>query len=222
MQTRLLRVLSDGEFFRVGGHTPIKVNVRIIAATHQNLEQSVQEGGFREDLFHRLNVIRIHLPALRERREDIGVLMRYFLQRAAVELNVEAKILLPDAESYLQQLSWPGNVRQVENLCRWLTVMASGQEIRVDDLPVELKQSTNTSESSSGNWESILRDWANRQFADGRDALLDEALPTFERTMIEAALARTAGRRQDAARLLGWGRNTLTRKIKELDMDVGK
>ena len=222
MQTRLLRVLSDGEFFRVGGHTPVKVNVRIIAATHQNLEQSVQEGGFREDLFHRLNVIRIHLPALRERREDIGILMRYFLQRAAVELNVEAKILLPDAEAYLQQLSWPGNVRQVENLCRWLTVMASGQEIRVDDLPVELKQSTNTSESSSGNWESILRDWANRQFADGRDALLDEALPNFERTMIEAALARTAGRRQDAARLLGWGRNTLTRKIKELDMDVGK
>jgi len=222
MQTRLLRVLSDGEFFRVGGHTPIKVNVRIIAATHQNLEQRVQEGSFREDLFHRLNVIRVHLPALRERREDIGILMRYFLQRAAVELNVDAKILLPDAEAYLKQLDWPGNVRQIENLCRWLTVMASGQEIRVDDLPTELKQSSSVAESSSGSWESILRDWANRQFADGRDDLLDEALPAFERTMIEAALARTAGRRQDAARLLGWGRNTLTRKIKELDMEISK
>ena len=222
MQTRLLRVLSDGEFFRVGGHTPIKVNVRIIAATHQNLEQRVQEGSFREDLFHRLNVIRIHLPALRERREDIGILMRYFLQRAAVELDVDAKILLPDAEAYLKQLDWPGNVRQVENLCRWLTVMASGQEIKVDDLPTELKQSSSVAESSSGSWESILRDWANRQFADGRGDLLDEALPVFERTMIEAALARTAGRRQDAARLLGWGRNTLTRKIKELDMEISK
>ena len=217
-----MRVLSDGEFFRVGGHTPIKVNVRIIAATHQNLEQRVQEGSFREDLFHRLNVIRVHLPALRERREDIGILMRYFLQRAAVELNVDAKILLPDAEAYLKQLDWPGNVRQIENLCRWLTVMASGQEIRIDDLPTELKQSSSVAESSSGSWESILRDWANRQFADGRDDLLDEALPAFERTMIEAALARTAGRRQDAARLLGWGRNTLTRKIKELDMEISK
>ena len=222
MQTRLLRVLSDGEFFRVGGHTPIKVNVRIIAATHQNLEQRVQDGSFREDLFHRLNVIRVHLPALRERREDIGILMRYFLQRAAVELNVDAKILLPDAEAYLKQLDWPGNVRQIENLCRWLTVMASGQEIKVDDLPAELKQSSSVAESSSGSWESILRDWANRQFADGRDGLLDEALPVFERTMIEAALARTAGRRQDAARLLGWGRNTLTRKIKELEMEISK
>ena len=222
MQTRLLRVLSDGEFFRVGGHTPIKVNVRIVAATHQNLEQRVQEGSFREDLFHRLNVIRVHLPALRERREDIGILIRYFLQRAAIELSVDVKTLLPDAEAYLKQLDWPGNVRHVENLCRWLTVMASGQEIKVDDLPTELKQSSSVAESSSGSWESILRDWANRQFADGRGDLLDEALPVFERTMIEAALARTAGRRQDAARLLGWGRNTLTRKIKELHMEISK
>lgn len=221
MQTRLLRVLSDGEFYRVGGRTPIKVNVRIIAATHQNLEQRVQEGSFREDLFHRLNVIRIHLPALRERREDINILMRHFLQRAALELNVDAKTLMPDAKSYLKQLSWPGNVRQIENLCRWLTVMASGQEIRVVDLPAELKQSSTVQESSGGSWESMLRDWANRQLADGRDALLDEALPVFERTMIEAALSRTGGRRQDAARLLGWGRNTLTRKIKELKMDEG-
>ncbi len=222
MQTRLLRVLSDGEFYRVGGHAPIKVDVRIIAATHQNLEQRVQEGGFREDLFHRLNVIRIHLPALRERREDINVLVRHFLHRAALELNVDAKTLMPDAEVYLRQLNWPGNVRQIENLCRWLTVMASGQEIRLDDLPAELKQSFTVVESGDGSWESLLRDWANRQLADGRHGLLGEALPLFERTMIEAALARTGGRRQDAARLLGWGRNTLTRKIKELNMDAGK
>ncbi|MFZ0469967.1 MAG: nitrogen regulation protein NR(I) [Thiogranum sp.] len=219
MQTRLLRVLSDGEFYRVGGHTPIKVNVRIIAATHQNLEQRVKQGSFREDLFHRLNVIRVHLPSLRERREDIGLLMRHFLQRAARELNVDPKTLLPDTEAYLRQLDWPGNVRQMENLCRWLTVMASGQEIRTDDLPAELRQPASGEAPSGQGWEAALKSWADRQLADGREGLLDDALPTFERVMIASALARTGGRRQDAARLLGWGRNTLTRKIKELDMD---
>jgi two-component system nitrogen regulation response regulator GlnG len=219
MQTRLLRVLSDGEFYRVGGHTPIKVNVRIIAATHQNLEQRVKQGSFREDLFHRLNVIRIHLPAMRERREDIGLLMRYFLQRAAHELNVEPKALMPETEAYLKQLDWPGNVRQLENLCRWLTVMASGQEIRIDDLPGELRQPQSTESPGGQGWEAALKSWADRQLADGHEALLDAALPAFERIMIESALARTGGRRQDAARLLGWGRNTLTRKIKELEMD---
>ncbi|MGD8672960.1 MAG: nitrogen regulation protein NR(I) [Thiogranum sp.] len=219
MQTRLLRVLSDGEFYRVGGHTPIKVNVRIIAATHQNLEQRVKQGSFREDLFHRLNVIRVHLPALRERREDIGLLMRHFLQRAARELNVDPKTLLPDSEAYLRQLDWPGNVRQMENLCRWLTVMASGQEIRIDDLPSELRQPASGEAPSGQGWEAALKSWADRQLADGREALLDDALPAFERVMIASALARTGGRRQDAARLLGWGRNTLTRKIKELEMD---
>jgi len=219
MQTRLLRVLSDGEFYRVGGHTPIKVNVRIIAATHQNLEQRVKQGSFREDLFHRLNVIRIQLPALRERREDIGLLMRHFLQRAARELNVEPKTLMPATEAYLRQLDWPGNVRQMENLCRWLTVMASGQEIHVDDLPTELRQPASTETPGGQGWEAALKSWADHQLADGREALLDEALPAFERVMITSALARTGGRRQDAARLLGWGRNTLTRKIKELDMD---
>lgn len=222
MQTRLLRVLSDGEFFRVGGHTPIKVNVRIIAATHQNLEQRVKEGSFREDLFHRLNVIRVHLPALRERREDIGLLMRHFLQRAAQELNVDAKVLSAEAEAYLRQLDWPGNVRQMENLCRWLTVMASGQEIHLEDLPAELRQPASSEAPVGQDWEANLKNWANRQLADGREKLLDEALPAFERIMIEAALARTGGRRQDAARLLGWGRNTLTRKIKELEMDVAR
>jgi len=222
MQTRLLRVLADGQFYRVGGHTPIKVDVRIIAATHQDLEKRVTEGSFREDLFHRLNVIRVHLPSLRERRDDIPILMRHFLQSAARELNVEAKALMPETELYLKQLDWPGNVRQLENLCRWLTVMASGQEIRVDDLPSELKQTKATERETAQGWEAALKSWANRQLAEGEEGLLNEALPAFERIMIEAALARTGGRRQDAARLLGWGRNTLTRKIKELDMELAK
>jgi two-component system nitrogen regulation response regulator GlnG len=222
MQTRLLRVLSDGEFYRIGGHTPIKVNVRIIAATHQNLEQRVKEGTFREDLFHRLNVIRIHLPSLRERREDIGLLMRHFLQQAAQELTVEPKQLMSDTEAYLTKLDWPGNVRQMENLCRWLTVMASGQEIRIDDLPIELRQPQGSEPPRGEGWEAGLKNWADRQLADGREDLLGEALPAFERIMIESALAKTGGRRQDAARLLGWGRNTLTRKIKELEMDVSR
>jgi two-component system nitrogen regulation response regulator GlnG len=219
MQTRLLRVLSDGEFYRVGGHTPVKVNVRIIAATHQDLEQRVKDGGFREDLFHRLNVIRIHLPSLRERREDIALLMNNFLQRAAQELEVEAKVLLPDVEAYLKQLDWPGNVRQLENLCRWLTVMAPGKEIRLDDLPVEMTRAHNADTPPDEGWEAALKIWADKQLVNGEKSLLKEALPAFERIMIEVALARTGGRRQDAARLLGWGRNTLTRKIKELEMD---
>ena len=182
--------------------------------------QRVKDGSFREDLFHRLNVIRVHLPSLRERREDIPLLMKHFLARAAQELNVEAKILLPDVAAYLQRLDWPGNVRQMENLCRWLTVMAPGQEIRIDDLPVELRDPQNLEGAVGQGWEAALKHWANRQLADGEEGLLNEALPAFERIMIEAALAKTGGRRQDAARLLGWGRNTLTRKIKELDMDM--
>ncbi len=222
MQTRLLRVLADGEFYRVGGHTPVRVDVRIIAATHQDLEKRVREGSFREDLFHRLNVIRIQLPAIRERREDIPLLMHHFLQATAQELRVDAKQLLPAAEAYLKQLDWPGNVRQIENLCRWLTVMAPSQEIRVDDLPIELRQSPSAESSAVQGWESALRAWASRKLASGEDALLNEALPAFERVMIEAALAQTGGRRQDAARLLGWGRNTLTRKIRELELDVSQ
>jgi two-component system nitrogen regulation response regulator GlnG len=215
-------VLADGEFYRVGGHSPVKVDVRIIAATHQDLEQRVKDGRFREDLFHRLNVIRIHLPSLRDRREDIPLLMQHFLRSAAKELNTEAKVLLAETDAYLKQLDWPGNVRQMENLCRWLTVMASGQEIRIDDLPPELRQPQRAEIAAGQGWEAALKSWASRQLAEGEEGLLDEALPAFERIMIEAALARTGGRRQDAARLLGWGRNTLTRKIKELEMDVGK
>jgi len=216
-QTRLLRVLADGEFYRVGGQTPIKVDVRIIAATHQNLEGRVKAGLFREDLFHRLNVIRIHIPALRERREDIPVLTRHFLQHAAQELEMEPKTLRPEVAEYLSRLDWPGNVRQLENTCRWLTVMASGREIHLDDLPPELK--VPLAPAAGGNsWEEALRHWAERRFFSGDSGLLDTATPTFERIMIETALKQTGGRRQDAARLLGWGRNTLTRKIKELGM----
>lgn len=218
-QTRLLRVLADGEFYRVGGHAPIKVDVRIIAATHQNLEALVQAGKFREDLFHRLNVIRIHIPTLSERREDIPTLAQHFLARAAKELAVEPKVLKPQTQDYLKALPWPGNVRQLENTCRWITVMASGREVLVDDLPPELLSQPTTG-ASDNNWEQNLRNWADQQLSRGVSNLLDQAVPAFERVMIETALKHSAGRRRDAALLLGWGRNTLTRKIKELGMNV--
>jgi two-component system nitrogen regulation response regulator GlnG len=218
-QTRLLRVLADGEFYRVGGHTPVKVDVRIIAATHQNLESLVQAGKFREDLFHRLNVIRIHIPRLSDRREDIPTLARHFLSRAALELAVEPKLLKSETEDYLKHLPWPGNVRQLENTCRWITVMASGREVHVDDLPPELLSQPQESAPAS-NWEQALRQWADQALGRGQSSLLDTAVPAFERIMIETALKHTAGRRRDAAVLLGWGRNTLTRKIKELGMNV--
>jgi len=218
LQTRLLRVLAEGEFYRVGGHTPTRVDVRVIAATHQDLEQRVRDGLFREDLFHRLNVIRVHLPALRQRREDIGLLMGHFLKVAAQELAVEPKRLRPETEAYLVQMDWPGNVRQLENLCRWLTVMASGREIHLDDLPPDLRTRPRE-QSGSEDWEDALRLWVSQRLTQGERHLLNTALPAFERILISVALEFTGGRRQDAARLLGWGRNTLTRKIKELDME---
>jgi two-component system nitrogen regulation response regulator GlnG len=218
LQTRLLRVLAEGEFYRVGGHTPTRVDVRVIAATHQNLEQRVRDGLFREDLYHRLNVIRIQLPALNRRREDIPLLTRHFLGQAARELGVESKLLRPETESYLSGLDWPGNVRQLENLCRWLTVMASGREIHLEDLPAELRERVPAA-TQGNDWEAALRLWASQSLARGERNLLETALPSFERVMIRAALEQTCGHRQDAARLLGWGRNTLTRKIKELRMD---
>ncbi|WP_256677076.1 nitrogen regulation protein NR(I), partial [Pseudomonas sp. PICF6] len=218
-QTRLLRVLADGEFYRVGGHTPVKVDVRIIAATHQNLETLVHAGKFREDLFHRLNVIRIHIPRLADRREDIPTLARHFLSRAAQELAVEPKLLKSETEEYLKNLPWPGNVRQLENTCRWITVMASGREVHISDLPPELLSLPQDSAPVT-NWEQALRQWADQALARGQSNLLDSAVPSFERIMIETALKHTAGRRRDAAVLLGWGRNTLTRKIKELGMKV--
>jgi two-component system nitrogen regulation response regulator GlnG len=170
-------------------------------------------------LFHRLNVIRIHIPALRQRREDIPLLMRHFLKSAAEELAVETKLLLADTEVYLSQLEWPGNVRQLQNTARWLTVMASGQEIHIDDLPSELKESSETQPTYHDDWRQLLRDWARKRLQEGGEAILNEAEPDFETAMIEIALEHTAGRRQDAARLLGWGRNTLTRKIKDLGLE---
>ncbi|WP_286295326.1 nitrogen regulation protein NR(I) [Vibrio apostichopi] len=217
IQTRLLRVLSDGQFYRVGGHSAVKVDVRIVAATHQDLERLVHEGGFREDLFHRLNVIRIHIPALRERKQDIEKLTHHFLASAAEELGVEVKTLHPETILKLNQLNWPGNVRQLENICRWLTVMASGSEILPSDLPPELLEEKVVTTSGSGdNWQQLLANWAKCALDSGEKELLTYALPEFERILLEAALNHTNGHKQDAAKVLGWGRNTLTRKLKEL------
>jgi len=220
-QTRLLRVLSDGEYYRVGGHQPLKADVRIIAATHQNLEELVAQNQFREDLFHRLNVIRIHIPTLAERREDIALLAGHFLTEAAQELNEETKIINSDTMDYLCELPWQGNVRQLENFCRWITVMASGREVMIEDLPPELR-SEEAEPGNGGTWEKILTTWAVRKLAQQKpdDAgLLDDALPKFEKVMIQAALKQTGGRKRDASILLGWGRNTLTRKINELGLE---
>ena len=216
LQTRLLRVLSDGEFFRVGGHSGVKVDVRIIAATHQNLEKLVERGDFREDLFHRLNVIRIHIPSLRERREDIPALVAYFLNKAAKELNMATKSVSPDVESYLSQLPWPGNVRQLENTCRWLTVMSPGQVVQMDDLPVELSAESAEGGSRQGSdWQQLFRQWAAIKALSGQEGALADVVPLIEQLLMEVALEKTAGKRQEAAKLLGWGRNTLTRKLKE-------
>jgi two-component system nitrogen regulation response regulator GlnG len=218
-QTRLLRVLADGEFYRVGGTSPIKVDVRIIAATHQNLESRVRDGSFREDLFHRLNVISVHVPTLAERRADIPLLARHFLDRAAAELGEEPKVLRPETLDYLSALPWPGNVRQLENTCRWLTVMASGREIHLSDLPPELLAEEETGEPRGIRWEKALERWAERSLTEHPDTpLLDISTPKYEETMIRVALRHTGGRRQEAAKLLGWGRNTLTRKIAELGL----
>ena len=220
-QTRLLRVLSDGEFYRVGGHTSIKVDVRIIAATHQNLEKLVAEHQFREDLFHRLNVIRIHIPRLSDRREDIPALAAHFLKQAAEELEVEPKVLRPETGQYLTGLSWPGNVRQLENFCRWITVMASSREVHLSDLPPEFSEQE-TAIGSSDNWTEALRLWADQQLNLGNSGILNEATPLFESTLIDIALKHTGGRKRDAANLLGWGRNTLTRKLRELGKGYGR
>jgi len=253
-QTRLLRVLADGEFYRVGGHIPVRVDVRIIAATHQDLERLVADGKFREDLYHRLNVIRIHIPRLRDRSEDIPMLAAHFLARAGRELSVEPKILRPDTIAVMQQLPWQGNVRQLENTCRWLTVMASGREIFPNDLPPEFRVNLTPSTSASNltnqhgslsivagaasdatttlsavststhvatDWQSLLAIWAKQRLQNGDQQILNQALPAFEKVMIEVALAHSQGKKRLAAELLGWGRNTLTRKLRELGMSDG-
>lgn len=222
LQTRLLRVLADGIFYRVGGRDPVQVDVRIIAATHQNLETLVREGQFREDLFHRLNVIRIKLPALRERREDIPALVRRFLKASAQEIGEEPKSINPDVIRHLSALNWPGNVRQLENTCRWLTVMAAGREIVMTDLPPELQPDSAqpaTNGGGTGDWQKALAAWAQQQLSLGHDQILKEVTPQFETILIRAALTHTRGYKQEAAKLLGLGRNTLTRKIKELGLD---
>ena len=246
VQTRLLRVLANGEFYRVGGHQPISVDVRIIAATHQNLENLVSKGKFREDLFYRLNVIRIHLPPLRDRAEDIPKLAKYFLKNVAKELNVEPKILSPEVIDFIKHLEWPGNVRQLENVSRWVTVMASGQEIYLSDLPPELfsQQNTHVKEEAkqeevkpieqnaentataiykpatdNKTWQELLQIWVQNKLLNGESNILNEATPEFEKIMLKTALAFTRDHKQEAAKLLGWGRNTLTRKLKELGLE---
>jgi two-component system nitrogen regulation response regulator GlnG len=218
LQTRLLRVLSDGQFYRVGGHNPIKVNVRVIAATHQDMEERVKAGLFREDLFHRLNVIRLRLPALRERAEDVPDLARHFLQQSAQQLGVETKILSEDTLHYLSHLHWSGNVRQLENVCHWLTVMAPGQNIDIKDLPPELKNNDMYKEVSA-NWKDALKQEVQLALNKNQKDILTHLNQTFEKILIEEALLFTKGRRIEAAEMLGLGRNTLTRKVKELKIE---
>jgi two-component system nitrogen regulation response regulator GlnG len=245
LQTRLLRVLSDGHFYRVGGHSAVKANVRVIAATHQDLEQRVKEGVFREDLFHRLNVIRLRLPALRERREDVPMLTRHFLQQSARQLGVEPKRISDAALERLGRFGFPGNVRQLENICHWLTVMAPAQVIEPKDLPPEIGQvageatvavavpsatasgasepmalaAAPASTLSSGDWESGLQAEAMALLLSGRLDVWDELTKRFERKLILTALDSTRGRRIEAAHKLGIGRNTITRKIQELGLE---
>jgi two-component system nitrogen regulation response regulator GlnG len=216
LQTRLLRVLSDGTFYRVGGHQSIRANVRVIAATNQDLEARVREGLFREDLYHRLNVIRLRLPSLRERREDIPLLARHFLAKSARELGVEPKRLSDAAMAYLSARDLAGNVRQLENICHWLTVMAPTQVIEVSDFPPELREEA---QPSYGDWLAALAREADRMLAGGERDIMENLSKSFEKTLIAKALAHTGGRRIEAAGLLGIGRNTITRKISELGIE---
>jgi two-component system nitrogen regulation response regulator GlnG len=223
LQVRLLRVLSDNEYYRVGGHAPLKANVRIIAATHQNLDERVRQGLFREDLMHRLNVVRLRLPPLRERGEDIAPLARHFLRKSGRELGVEPKQLTDAALKLLAGFDFPGNVRQLENICHWLTVMAPGQRIDAADLPPEVRTgSTGRSRESEGDWQQALDRELTLALARGERAVADRLEKEFERILIVRALAHTGGRRSEAAQWLGWGRNTLTRKIQELKLDPDK
>lgn len=220
LQTRLLRVLADNEFYPIGAHSSVKVDVRIIAATHQNLEDLVENGLFREDLFHRINVIRIHIPPLRDRQQDVPVLMRYFLNLAAVELTTEVKTLIPETELYLSSLPWPGNVRQLENICRWLTVMASGSEIHLEDLPPELRTPDKEfSNNFLANWETLLENTIKQKLLQGTPDIAKVIIPEVESILIKSALQHTSGKKNEAALLLGYGRNTLTRKVQELGIE---
>jgi two-component system nitrogen regulation response regulator GlnG len=221
LQVRLLRVLADGEYYRVGGHAPLRANVRIIAATHQNLEERVRQGLFREDLLHRLNVVRLRLPPLRERPDDIGPLARHFLHKSGRDLAVEPKTLSEAAQKALVLFAFPGNVRQLENICHWLTVMAPGQRIDVADLPPEVREAPAASaDLAESGWQSALDRELSQALARGERNVGDRLEHEFEKTLIRRALAHTGGHRMEAAAWLGWGRNTLTRKIQELGMDA--
>ncbi|MBA4741908.1 MAG: nitrogen regulation protein NR(I) [Azoarcus sp.] len=220
LQTRLLRVLSDGHFYRVGGQQPIRANVRVIAATHQDLEERVRQGLFREDLFHRLNVIRLRLPPLRERKEDVPLLARHFLQTSAQELGVDAKRITDAALRHLQTQPFPGNVRQLENVCHWLTVMAPGQVVDVADLPPELRNQS--PQGAVDDWTESLAHDVDRLLASAPGEVFNQLSHAFERTLIRRALVATGGRKIEAAQLLGIGRNTITRKIQDLDIDDGR
>ena len=248
LQTRLLRVLSDGCFYRVGGHQPLRADVRVIAATHQNLDERVKQGLFREDLYHRLNVIRLRMPPLRERREDIPLLARHFLARSARELGVEPKRLSPEAAERIAQLPFPGNVRQLENLCHWLTVLAPAQLVQVSDLPDEVQQAggvpieaaptgaappapppaaaipiappaASSADTMAASWTDLLAADVERLMHQGTEAVIDELTRDFESTVIRTALKLTQGRRIEAAARLGLGRNTITRKIQSLRLE---
>jgi two-component system, NtrC family, nitrogen regulation response regulator GlnG len=223
LQVRLLRVLSDSEYYRVGGHAPLKAGVRIIAATHQNLDERVRQGLFREDLMHRLNVVRLRLPPLRERGEDIAPLARHFLRKSARDLAVEPKQLTDAALQLLAAFDFPGNVRQLENICHWLTVMAPGQRVDAADLPPDVRSASGASaHDSEGNWQQALDRELAQALARGERSVADRLEKEFERTLIVRALAHTGGHRMEAAQWLGWGRNTLTRKIQELKLDLDK
>ena len=213
-QTRILRVLSSGEFYRIGGTDPVKVDVRIIAATNQNLNDKVKTGAFREDLFHRLNVIRIALPPLRERKEDIPLLANYFLNMYSEELKSEPKILAPEVEELFRNLIWPGNVLQLQNLCHSLTVLSSAQEVVMSDLPNDL---IIQKKGPDLTWNDMLETWASKELVNGEDHILNSTVPIFEKTLIKVALKASKGKKSEAAKLLGWGRNTLARKMQELD-----
>jgi len=222
LQVRLLRVLADGEYYRVGGHAPQKSNVRVIAATHQNLEERVRRGLFREDLLHRLDVVRLRLPPLRERQDDIAPLARHFLAKSARDLAVEPKVLSEGALRVLTAFSFPGNVRQLENLCHWITVMAPGQRVDVADLPAELRDPASGAAGSNGSdldWRAALDRELSHALARGEQGVGERLLREFKRTLILRSLAHTGGHRLEAAQWLGWGRNTLTRKIQELGLE---
>jgi two-component system, NtrC family, nitrogen regulation response regulator GlnG len=217
LQTRLLRVLSDGNFYRVGGHQPLRANVRVIAATHQDLAARVRDGTFREDLYHRLNVIRLRLPSLRERREDVPLLARHFLAKSARDLGVEPKRLAEGAMNYLVAQDWQGNVRQLENVCHWLTVMAPGQTVDVGDLPPELRE--DAAAGTEADWTTALQRHVEKSLMRGESNLMEKLSREFEKVLIARALVHTGGRRIEAANLLGIGRNTITRKIAELRLE---